>query len=86
MVGEAKSLIRDICSEHLGAVRAFLHSPDLRASLARDIESECQELIDYIEAARRFNLEVNSRSKDRVISFGEKLSCRFMAALLQDQV
>ncbi|TDZ22461.1 Aspartate kinase FUB3 [Colletotrichum orbiculare MAFF 240422] len=54
------------------------------ASLEQEIRDECQELVEYIVAARRFNLEVNSRSKDRCISFGEKLSCRFMAALLKD--
>lgn len=37
-------------------------------------------------AAKRFNLEINSRAKDRVISFGEKLACLFMTTLLQDTV
>jgi aspartate kinase len=37
-------------------------------------------------ATRRFNLEINSRAKDRVVSFGEKLSCLFMATLLKDSV
>jgi aspartate kinase len=86
LVEEAKSLIQDICNEHVFAVQSFVHREDLKASLSRGIQDECQELIDYIEAAKRFNLEVNSRSKDRVISFGEKLSCQFMAALLRDQV
>jgi aspartate kinase len=36
--------------------------------------------------AKRFNLEINSRAKDRVVSFGEKLSCRFMTHLLRDRV
>jgi aspartate kinase len=30
-------------------------------------------------------LEVDGRSKDRIVSFGEKLSCRFLAALLRDR-
>jgi aspartate kinase len=81
---EAKSLILDISNEHVVAVHTFIRDPKLQAALAQEIESECQELTEYIVAARRFNLEVNSRSKDRVISFGEKLSCRFMATLLRD--
>lgn len=63
-----------------------MEDPKLRASLAEQVKAECHELIEYIHAARRFNLEINSRSKDRVISFGEKLSCLFMTALLKDVV
>ncbi|WYZ38955.1 hypothetical protein EsH8_III_000869 [Colletotrichum jinshuiense] len=84
LMNQAKALIDDICKDHVSAVNTFLHNPELKASLEQEIRDECQELVEYIVAARRFNLEVNSRSKDRCISFGEKLSCRFMAALLKD--
>jgi aspartate kinase len=50
------------------------------------VETECHELAEYIIATKRFNLEVNARSKDRVISFGEKLGCLTMATMLQDVV
>lgn len=53
--------------------------------MKEDTVKECQLLTEYLEAAKRFHLEVNSRAKDRVISFGEKLSCRFMAYLLKDR-
>jgi aspartokinase len=43
-------------------------------------------LIDFRLAAERWKLEIDSRSKDRIVSFGEKLSCRFVAALLLDRV
>ncbi|KAI5867283.1 aspartate kinase [Durotheca rogersii] len=84
-VEEAKSAIQAICEEHLSAVQEFVKNPALQKALAADIQGDCQELIDYVLAARRFNLEVNARSKDRVVSFGEKLSCRFMAYLLRDR-
>ncbi|KAI0883185.1 aspartate kinase [Annulohypoxylon maeteangense] len=84
-VDAAKLVVQDICNEHILAVQAFLKNPDLQRALASDIKDDCQELIDYIIAAKRFNLEVNARSKDRVVSFGEKLSCRFMAYLLKDR-
>ncbi|KAI1084127.1 aspartate kinase [Whalleya microplaca] len=82
---EAKSIIRDICEEHIRAVLSFLRNPELQKAVAANIEEDCQELIDYIIAAKRFNLEVNARSKDRVVSFGEKLSCRFVTYLLKDR-
>lgn len=82
---EAKSLIQDICDDHLFAAEAVLTTPDLKEALKEDIKNECQELIEYIHASKRFKLEVNSRSKDRVVSFGERLSCRFMAYVLRDR-
>ncbi|CRK32358.1 hypothetical protein BN1708_005747 [Verticillium longisporum] len=85
LMEEAKSLISDISSEHVLAVHNFIRNENLQHALSQQIKDECQELTEYIVAAKRFNLEVNARSKDRVISFGEKLSCRFMAILLQDQ-
>ncbi|KAK0392210.1 hypothetical protein NLU13_1708 [Sarocladium strictum] len=84
LIDEAKTLIQDICNDHVLATEATIEDPKLKAALSERIKAECQELIEYIHAARRFNLEINSRSKDRVISFGEKLSCLFMTALLKD--
>lgn len=83
-MSEARSLITDICNDHVFAAESFVKDHTLKEKLIRKIEVECQELIEYIMAARRFNLEINSRSKDRVISFGEKLSCVTMVALLED--
>jgi aspartokinase len=76
----------DICNDHVFAAESFIKDQSLRETLIQTVKDECQELVEYIVAAKRFNLEINSRAKDRVISFGEKLSCRFMAALLQDMV
>lgn len=84
LIEQAKDLITDICNDHVSAAESFVKEPSLRESLARKIEAECQELIEYIVAAKRFNLEINSRAKDRVISFGERLACLYMTVLLQD--
>jgi aspartate kinase len=86
LVDQAKSLVEDICSDHVRAAQQFVKHESIRDSLVEVVQKECQELIEYIVAAKRFNLEVNSRSKDRVISFGEKLSCHFMTSLLHDEV
>ncbi|KAF4959889.1 hypothetical protein FGADI_1392 [Fusarium gaditjirri] len=85
LVEQARGLMLDICNDHVFAAEAYIQDPSLRGKLIQTIKDECQELVEYIVAAKRFNLEINSRAKDRVISFGEKLSCRFMAALLQDK-
>lgn len=86
LIEQAKTLIQDICNDHVFASEASVRDPKLRNALIDQVKAECHELIEYIHAARRFNLEINARSKDRVISFGEKLSCLFMTALLKDIV
>jgi len=86
LIEQAKGLIMDICNDHIFAAESFVKDASLRSDLSRKIEAECQELIEYIIAAKRFNLEINSRAKDRVISFGEKLACLYMTVLLQDAV
>ncbi|KAH6626849.1 Aspartate/glutamate/uridylate kinase [Chaetomium sp. MPI-SDFR-AT-0129] len=85
LLGNAKHIVQEICSDHVAAVDSFIRDPQLGALVKADTENECQHLIDYLQAARSFDLEINSRAKDRVISFGEKLSCRFMTCLLKDR-
>jgi aspartate kinase len=86
LLSEAKHVVEEICIDHVAAADHFLRDTQLSALLKVEIEMECQLLIDYLAAAKRFNLEINSRAKDRVVSFGEKLSCRFMTSLLKDRV
>lgn len=85
-LSEAKHVVEEVCIDHVAAADMFIRDPQLNALLKADTEMECQLLVDYLEAAKRFNLEINSRAKDRVVSFGEKLSCRFMTCLLKDRV
>lgn len=84
LVENAQKIIQAICDEHVSAAEASVTDAELRKSLCQDIQAECGELAEYVTAIKRFNLEVSSRSKDRVISFGEKLSCRFMTYILRD--
>lgn len=86
LVEQARGLIMDVCNDHVSAAEAVIRNPELQASLVEKIKAECLELVEYVVAAKRFNLEINARSKDRVVSFGEKLSCQFMTVLLQDAV
>lgn len=86
IIEEAKTTIEEICSDHIDAAQASVKNPEIQKDVCENIQKDCQMLIDYILATRRFNLEVNARSKDRVVSFGERLSCRFMTAMLKDNV
>jgi aspartate kinase len=86
LIQQANGLILEICNDHIFAAETFVSDEKLRQALVERLKNECQEIIEYIVAAKRFNLEINARSKDRVISFGEKLSCLFMTTLLHNLV
>lgn len=85
LVSEYERLVYVIRDDHTSAAKASIRDEKIQADLIKEVESECNELIDYRAAAERWHLEINGRSKDRIVSFGEKLSCRFMAALLEDR-
>jgi aspartate kinase len=85
-VREYERLVQIICKDHTTAADIHIRDPELCQELKDAIAGECQEILDFRIAAERWHLEIDSRSKDRVISFGEKLSCRFVAVLLQDKV
>lgn len=79
-----KSLVEAVRLEHVQAAEAELQSPDLKTQLVKDIDTECCYVIRILEAAQTLG-EISARSVDKVISAGEKLSCRLMAATLQDR-
>jgi aspartate kinase len=83
---EYERLIQVICEDHLRAAQSNIKDNELSEKLCVEIRSECKEILDYRVAAERWDLEIDRRSKDRIVSFGEKLSCRFMTALLKDKV
>ncbi len=84
LVDEYDRLVHLICDEHIGATKREIRDETLRAKIVHEMKEECKDLIDYRAAWERFHLEVNPRTKDRIVSFGEKLSCRFMAGMLED--
>lgn len=85
-MNEYERLVLVIQEDHVSAAKSHIEDQTIQSNLINEIEAECKEIIDYRLAAERWKLEIDSRSKDRIVSFGEKLSCRFVAALLQDSV
>jgi len=77
-------LIDDVRLEHMDTADRLIHSPDIRSRLRQEIEEECSLVVRILEAAQTLG-ETSPRSRDKVMSTGEKLSCRFMTALLQDR-
>ncbi|RVX69511.1 hypothetical protein B0A52_06575 [Exophiala mesophila] len=79
-----KRLIEDVRLDHLETADTFIQSEVIRARFKEEIEEECNLVVRILEAAQTLG-ETSPRSRDKVMSTGEKLSCRFMTALLQDR-
>lgn len=86
LVKDYEDQVQVICEDHVAAAESHIQDPALRAALVDEVRAECNEIIEYRHVVERFHLEIDSRTKDRIISFGEKLSCRFVTSLLRDRV
>jgi aspartate kinase len=81
---EYKKLIDDVRIDHLQAADEYVKNVEICVKLKQEVEEECGLVLRILEAAQTLG-ETSPRSRDKVMSVGEKLSCRFMTALLQDQ-
>uniref|UniRef100_A0A093V113 Aspartokinase n=1 Tax=Talaromyces marneffei PM1 TaxID=1077442 RepID=A0A093V113_TALMA len=77
-------LVEAVRQEHIEVAQQQIKSSELRDRLISDINDECAHVLKILDAAQTLG-ETSARCVDKVISAGEKLSCRFMAALLQDR-
>ncbi|KKZ60623.1 aspartate kinase [[Emmonsia] crescens] len=77
------ALVDAVCHEHVQVARDLIQNPELKDRLIKAIEGECTHILKILEAAQTLG-EITVKCVDKVISTGEKLSCRIMAALLED--
>ncbi|OXV11738.1 hypothetical protein Egran_00503 [Elaphomyces granulatus] len=78
------TLVEVVRLEHIEVARQQLRSLKLRDKLITEIGHECDYVLRVLEAAQTLG-EISALCVDKVIRVGEKLSCRFIAALLQDR-
>ena len=76
-------LLDDVRLDHIKAAEAHIKSPEILSRLREEIEDECLHISRFLEAAQVLG-EVSHKSKDKVMSAGEKLACRFLTAVLQE--
>lgn len=69
--------------DHVQAAKKYVKSGEILKRLIIAINDECQQVVRLLEAALTLS-EITPRSVDKVISAGEKLSCLFMAAVIED--
>lgn len=77
-------IVEAIRADHVQAGQDTLKNPEVLAAFVQDVNAECESLTKILESAQHLE-EVTSRAEDKIISKGEKLSCRYMAALLNDR-
>ncbi|KAF2004478.1 aspartate kinase-like protein [Amniculicola lignicola CBS 123094] len=77
-------IVEAIRLDHIQAAKDTLVSPDVLAAFEADVNAECLGLVKILESAQHLE-EVSSRAEDKIVSKGEKLSSRYMAALLEDR-
>ncbi|KAL4890399.1 Aspartate/glutamate/uridylate kinase [Aspergillus ambiguus] len=78
------SFVEAVRSEHVQVAQEQLKSNEIKSQLTTEINGECERVLKVLEAAQTLG-EISPRCVDKVISTGEKLSCRLMAAFLQDR-
>lgn len=78
-------IVDAIREDHTNAAHANIASEKIRADLIDSIDCECAKLTEFLSATQII-AEISPKSKDCIIGVGEKLSCMFMTALLQDLV
>jgi aspartate kinase len=79
-----RTLIENVRSDHVETAQQRIQSPEILKRLEGEIGEECTQIVRVLEAAQILG-EISPRSVDKVMSVGEKLSCRFIAALLEDR-
>ncbi|CAI6333487.1 unnamed protein product [Periconia digitata] len=77
-------IVEAIRLDHIQAAKDILKKDDILAAFTADVNAECESLVKILESAQHLE-EVTSRAENKIISIGEKLSCRYMAALLNDR-
>lgn len=77
-------IITAIRDDHLAAASSTISTPSILASFTEAVNAELHHLTKILESAQHLE-EVSSRVEDKIISKGEKLSCLYMAALLEEK-
>ncbi|KAF2203422.1 aspartate kinase-like protein [Delitschia confertaspora ATCC 74209] len=77
-------IVEAIRLDHIQTAKETVKSPEILAAYTEDVNAECDNLVKILESAQHLE-EVSNRAEDKIISKGEKLSCRYMTALLQDR-
>ncbi|KAK9381719.1 Aspartate/glutamate/uridylate kinase [Kockiozyma suomiensis] len=77
-------VVNVIREDHISVSRKLIKDQFILEDLENKINQECDLLARFLGAAQIID-EISPRTKDSIIGAGEKLSCLFMASLLNDR-
>lgn len=77
-------LVETIRADHIAAGQLVIKDQEILQDYCTKVDAVCHKLLKILEAAQYLRAVTNQTS-DMVISVGEKLSCLYMTALLQDR-
>ena len=80
---EYREIVEAIKNDHILAAKETIKSEDLREWFVGKVQIECDSLMKILQSAHHLE-EVSIKAVEKIISKGEKLSCLFMTALLED--
>ena len=70
---------------HVDAAKAAVRPGAIRDELLDEIESDCENLRNFLYAAQIID-EISPRSQDSIVGTGERMACKIVAASLRDRV
>ncbi|KAF9919966.1 Aspartokinase [Linnemannia zychae] len=81
---EFTQIVHDIRFDHLTAARENISNPTMLRRIENEINQDCNHLQTFLSAIQTIE-EISPRSKDSIMAVGERLSCRIVAGILEDQ-
>lgn len=81
--GDFQPLLDVIKADHVDNARGRIGDALIQASLIESTEREIERARELLKASQVIG-EISPRTLDSIMSIGEKLSCLFMASLMQD--
>lgn len=82
--GDYTTLISLVREDHLQNAKNKIKNQEILDKLIQDTNYECDQVLKLLHASQIIG-EISSRTLDTIMSAGEKLSCLFVAALLNDR-
>lgn len=82
--GDFTTLLQVIEDDHVQNATEHLSNPTVRETLIKDTKTELHRAHELLHALRVIG-EISPRTLDSIMSVGEKLSCLFMSALMNDR-
>lgn len=76
--------VRDIRFDHLTAAQDNISNATILRRVKNQINHDCNQLYIFLQAIQTIE-EMSAKSKDAIMAVGERLSCRIVAGILEDQ-